>query len=182
MVGKKIFFSLLLVLLLLGCVQQEVVTLTPENIDACGNEVCEITENCENCPLDCGCANTEYCEESSRVCKAIVCGNGIIETGETKENCCIDTGCESEQICNEVTQKCMEKSNADENIIGQIANDYITERELSASVESITDAYYGEEIVKQVKIKCDIGQETPCEIILYIGNDGQVLEEIRTTN
>ncbi|RLG21418.1 hypothetical protein DRN74_02540 [Candidatus Micrarchaeota archaeon] len=50
----------------------------------CGNSICEATENCENCPQDCGCPPGQVCQNGQcveEVHKAI-CGNGVAEEGE----------------------------------------------------------------------------------------------------
>ncbi len=56
----------------------------------CGDGICVLGENYENCPQDCS--------------KSVTCGNKKCETGETQENCCIDCGCPSRKRC--VDNKC----------------------------------------------------------------------------
>ena len=82
-----LLLAVFLAILLSGCV----------NLPACGNNVCEIGENHENCPVDClkpECGNSECepgenCENCPSDCGECLaeCGNGICEAGETMQNC-----------------------------------------------------------------------------------------------
>ena len=33
----------------------------PEGEPICGNNICELTEDCNNCVEDCGCLENQYC-------------------------------------------------------------------------------------------------------------------------
>ena len=87
--------TVILVAVLSGCLQPPV----------CGNGTCEIGENTQNCPADCGqppqpthleCKNNtcttvqgagqNQCQSDSD-CLATGCGNGTCDSGETFENC-----------------------------------------------------------------------------------------------
>lgn len=73
----------------------------------CGNNICEIEENCFDCSHDCKCKSNEYCSDQSKECVVPVCGNGECEQSETPKNCCDDCGCfVPDEICNQVTHKC----------------------------------------------------------------------------
>ncbi len=51
----------------------------------CGDAVCELDEDCVNCPLDCG--------------DCPVCGNEICQEGEDCETCPEDCLCEEGEVC-----------------------------------------------------------------------------------
>ena len=64
----------------------------------CGDGKCSLTEDSDNCCLDCGCPNGYSCD--GEICQKLAeCGNGIKEEGETSENCCMDAGCPTGEIC-----------------------------------------------------------------------------------
>lgn len=59
-------------------------SICPNNIDCkykCGNNICDLDENCESCPEDCG--------------ECIKCGDNICSDNENCENCPFDCG-----LCN----------------------------------------------------------------------------------
>jgi len=66
----------------------------------CGNGICDkLSENCNNCPRDCGCnATYEYCSKKG-VCEPL-CGDGRCDrgSGENEISCCIDCSC-SANLC-----------------------------------------------------------------------------------
>jgi len=66
----------------------------------CGDGKCSLTEDSDDCCLDCGCPAGFSCDGS--VCKKLSeCGNGVKEEGETSDNCCLDAGCLTGEICEE---------------------------------------------------------------------------------
>jgi hypothetical protein len=89
-----------------------------ENKDCipCGNCICQLLENFENCPVDCG-----YCGDGICGCKEngpdgttcpkdclTACGNGICEPGETPSSCQVDCGGCGDAFCglNETHASC----------------------------------------------------------------------------
>lgn len=168
--------------LVAGCVSQAGPELkTPSKINSCGNNVCELKEDCSNCPQDCGCKGGEYCDKTG-ICKPQICGNKILEPDETSENCCSDAGCKNDLICNEKTQTCIEKVNVGEQAIRQTVEDYVKEKDLNATIDAISDAYYKEQQAKKVTLKCHVGNnDYPCGIIIYIDSQGKIIETIFTT-
>ncbi|MBR9679338.1 MAG: hypothetical protein GON13_03660 [Nanoarchaeota archaeon] len=62
-------------------------TYTTIGTDVCGNEICEGSENCDNCYVDC-------CEDNTIT---VECGNGICEDGEDCGSCSTDCWCDWEQ-------------------------------------------------------------------------------------
>lgn len=64
----------------------------------CGDGKCSLTEDSDNCCLDCGCPDGFSCDGS--ICKKLSeCGNGVLEEGETYDNCCKDAGCPTGETC-----------------------------------------------------------------------------------
>ena len=164
------------------CESDETCSSCPTDCGACpakcGNSICELTEDCNNCGADCGCTGDEFCDDLG-ICREEVCGDDICSSDE-QGSCCEDCGCPGDQICNKNTQECQEKSTADDTFITQIVNDYMQENSVTGTIESIIDAYYGDKMVKQVLIDCtQEGDPVSCSIILFIDDDGTILEEYR---
>jgi len=42
----------------------------------CGNGICEVDENCFDCPKDCECVDGEYCSPEEKICVMPTCGDG----------------------------------------------------------------------------------------------------------
>ncbi len=63
----------------------------------CGDGVCGLSENKDNCCTDCSCPAGDTCVENS--CRESKCGNSVADAGENSETCCIDAGCPSGQGC-----------------------------------------------------------------------------------
>jgi hypothetical protein len=179
---KTIIILLILIIALsLGCTQNKPLNpldTTPSN--SCGNNVCELNEDCQSCTQDCGCKNNQYCETQAKVCKTPTCGNGIIEQGETQENCCSDVACSTNLICNKSNQTCMTKTNSSDSDIQQVVSKYLTDNNLTAKITSITDAYYASEITKKVILDCKT-TDYPCAITIYVDTNMKIIDEIRTS-
>jgi len=144
----------------------------------CGNNICELTEDCSNCIKDCGCAGDKYCDNIG-ICRSLVCGDDTCSDDEI-DSCCEDCGCLEGEICNENIQVCQEIVE-DEIDFTEIVNTYMEENSIEGTITKISDEYYGEQIVKQASIDCGTsGIPYPCQIILFIDNDGTILEEMRT--
>lgn len=177
---KILLISCILILLIAisGCTQT---TQSIKEINVCGDNICGATEDCNNCPKDCGCKQGEYCSDIG-VCRTELCGNEICSPEEnTSQSCCEDCGCLSNKICNKVTQTCQEKATISENDVRKIANNYMSQNNITGTITNITDSYYKESITKQVSINCKTEEiNYPCVVILYIDNSGKILEEIRT--
>jgi hypothetical protein len=171
---------LVLIVFISGCVQQSPKTIQESNV--CGNNICGATEDCNTCIEDCACKPNEQCDNIG-ICRTDVCGDEIcsIEESETQA-CCEDCRCQSGEICNKVTQSCQETSIISEDDIRKIANDYMNENTIDGTVINIIDAYYKQETLKQANIDCTTEElPYPCQIILYINNEGNIIEEIRTS-
>ncbi len=179
---KEIVLTGILVLIIIvsGCIQGSPKTIKEANI--CGDGICGATEDCNSCSEDCGCKTGEYCNDIG-ICREYVCGDEICSPEEEKaQNCCEDCECPSDKVCNKVTQSCQEEATISEDNIKEIVNDYMVENDFEGSIKNIIDTYYKNEIIKQVNIDCSREEVPyPCEIILYINNDGEILEEMRTT-
>lgn len=144
-----------------------------EQPESCGDNVCGIGEDCSNCEEDCGCQANERCDEIG-VCRREVCGNDVCAVGE-KNRCCEDCGCNSGFICNEVKHTCQAPINLDEATINDIVKDY------DGEIIEVTDVYYDQETAKEVRISCELEmKDFPCEIVIFINKDGEVIQEYRT--
>lgn len=179
---KTIIISIILTIFLVGCTNQTKPEIAqPVQINTCGNGVCELSEGCGTCQQDCGCKAKEYCEAKSEICKPIICGNRILEPGETSENCCSDAGCSAGLICNENLQKCIEKVSLDENAIKKIVQDYLIEKNFDGTLTSINDVYYENQQAKKITLSCQFDSDYPCSIIIYIDQQGKIIQTINTT-
>jgi len=79
----------------------------PEAVAVCGNNICEIGENCYDCPADCKCNPGEYCSKEEKKCLKSICGDGICDPLEDWTTCCDDCGCVGEgEVCNKETHAC----------------------------------------------------------------------------
>ncbi|MBU4242108.1 MAG: hypothetical protein KKF52_02645 [Nanoarchaeota archaeon] len=175
---KKIIFLIIIFVLLViaGCKYQQL-----KDLNICGDGTCTLTEDCRTCPSDCACSSDESCD-SFGVCRKAVCGDEICSEEEKSSNsCCEDCGCEDGKICNKVIQKCQEKIEVNEEIIENIVNKYLSENKIEGKIKKTIDAYYKEQIIKKVTIDCGKKElPYPCEIILFINEKGEIVEEVRT--
>ncbi len=171
---------LTMVIFVSGCVQQTPKTIKEANV--CGDGICGVTEDCNTCPKDCGCKPEEYCSNVG-ICRMEVCGDEICSPDENKtQNCCEDCGCPPDKICNKVTQTCQEKATVSEDDIKKAANAYMSKNNINGIITNILDTYYKNEILKQVNIDCRAEEiPYPCAIVLYINNEGKIVEDIRTS-
>ncbi len=86
--------------------------------DLCGNGFCGPTEDCADCPADCGCEDYDACTDDvcaqqppgsgSFVCRNVAvpecCGDGVCEGEETCRTCREDCGCDDGDAC--TTDRC----------------------------------------------------------------------------
>lgn len=168
-----ILMIILSVILLASCAKKT---------NICGNNICELKEDCNNCVKDCGCEVNEYCDNIG-VCRGQVCGDSDCSQNEKSTgSCCVDCGCPEDQVCNKVNQECQNTIVIDESKINQIVEDYLETKRIEGKVTKIKDTYYKEHTVKQVNIDCGLSEFAPlCKIILYIDEEGKILEDIKTS-
>ncbi|MCK4429617.1 MAG: hypothetical protein KAU95_04525 [Candidatus Aenigmarchaeota archaeon] len=157
-----------LIIIVLGVIAFQQVVQTN-----CGNEICEIEEDCNTCPKDCGCDSGEFCNEIG-ICAGVICGDEICSEGETK-SCCEDCGCPKDKICNKFTQTCQEKPSFSDEEATKITENYMLRKNINGTIK-ISDAYYRDEIAKQVSISCET-----YGIVLFINNKGEIVKEFRTS-
>jgi len=147
----------------------------------CGNKICEVSEDCNSCQVDCGCKQNQYCSLNG-LCRANVCGDGICsEQEKTSAKCCEDCNCSSVQICNKFTQQCQEKTTITKTQINNIVNTYLMNKSINGTITKIIDTYYANDTVKQVAIDCKPQNlPYPCQIILFVDNNGNIIKEEKT--
>jgi len=175
---KLLLLVIVVVIVFAGCVQQAPKSF--KEVNFCGDGICGVTEDCRTCPQDCRCKPGEYCSETG-ICRVNVCGDGICSPLENQtQSCCEDCGCPSDKICNKVTQTCQEKPTISDEDVIKIVENYMKENNITGKITSIIDTYYKNETLKQVSIDCKSKElPYPCSIILYINNDGRIVEEVR---
>lgn len=139
----------------------------------CGNGICEMSEDCNSCPEDCGCPAGEYCSKIG-ICMPVTCGDEVCSPGE-EDTCCEDCGCPEDKICNKFTQTCQGKPAISDERVMEIVNDYMNKNNIDGTI-TISDVYYKYETVKQVNINCET-----YGIVLFINDRGKIVEEFRTT-
>jgi len=170
----KLFIGLLILTILLinGCIKKSPV---------CGNNICELQEDCNSCIIDCSCNFNEFCDDTG-VCRSEACGDDICSLSEKdSKNCCQDCGCEKGMICNKINQQCQAKAEISEADTKKIIEDYMKQNKIEGKIIGVQDTYHKEKAVKQVSIDC----RTPtypimCKIILFVDKEGKIIEEVRT--
>lgn len=167
---------LFLILLVSGCKKAEL-----QDVNICGDDVCGLTEDCNTCVEDCACETGKYCDPSG-ICREYVCGDEICSDEEkAAKSCCEDCGCEAGEICNKVTQKCQAKPTVSEDVVKTAVDNYLKENNIIGKIIDITDVYHKEQTVKQVRVDCKTEEmDYPCEVILFIDNEGNIVEEMKT--
>jgi len=105
-INKKFFFFLLLVILILMISSIFLGNLRVHK-SLCGNKICEIGENKENCCLDCGCSIGEECKNNKCQVVSQYCGNRICESNENCYDCPKDCKCGPEEYCDLETKQCV---------------------------------------------------------------------------
>ena len=80
----------------------------------CGNDICEVDENCFDCSDDCKCNVGEICSEEKKICVNIEgeeeenrCGDGTCEVDENCFDCSDDCKCKIGEICSEEKKTCV---------------------------------------------------------------------------
>ena len=79
---------------------------------ACGNGVCEVEENCFDCPKDCKCGEGKICSEEKKICVKIEekkkrYGNGVCDPGENCWDHPKDCICGEDEYCSKEEKKCV---------------------------------------------------------------------------
>lgn len=171
---------LVLVIIISGCIQQAPKSIKEANV--CGDGICGATEDCNNCVEDCGCEPSKYCSDIG-ICRTGVCGDEICSPEENRtQNCCEDCGCQDNKICNKATQTCQEKPTISDEDVEKIAEDYMNRNNITGTITDIIETYYKNETLKQVSIDCSTKDiPYPCAVVLYIDNEGKIVEDMRTS-
>lgn len=149
--------------------------------EGCGDNICALSEDCNNCNKDCGCKSGESCNSVGICRKNDLCGDNICSDKE-KNSCCKDCGCENGVVCNKITQTCQPKIEVSETDINKVVTDFLQKNNIQGEIIKITDEYYGEKTVKKVRINCNLeNTEYPCEIILFIDDSGNIIDKMQTS-
>lgn len=157
-------------------------TKISNNENVCGDGICTLIEDCNTCIEDCSCEEGESCTPSG-ICRSSVCGDEFCsELERSSDSCCEDCGCEEGSLCNKINQKCQLKLVVNEDKIKQAVYEYLTENELEGKIIDISDEYYQEQSIKQVRVDCskeDIPY--PCGLILFVDEEGKIIKGMRTS-
>lgn len=169
-----------LVILLIGVIAFTIFTfLTPKKTSVCGNNVCDASENCYDCPQDCKCGSpNSYCSSTQKKCITSQCGNGVCEPFESMQNCCEDCGCSSAyQTCNKTTHMCeIPAANISDDRVKELATQYYANKnETISEFGIISSTVYHNVSAKSIGIKIlgDLKVH-----ILYVTVDEQIYEKI----
>ncbi len=178
--SKKFIIGIVIILIIVGILIGTSIFKKPEI--KCGDNICSLTEDCNTCVEDCACKSDESCTDVGICKKEEMCGDEICsEQEKINDDCCEDCGCDEDKICNKITQKCQEKIIVSDDIINNIVQDYLAENSLTGTIKKTTDSYHGQQIIKAVSIDCKEPEaEYPCEIILFINEEGKIIDEMRT--
>jgi|GEM_PF-3753727 len=181
MTGKFLYLILIIVVFVItaGCAEQAPQTIKEANI--CGDNICGATEDCNSCVVDCACIEG-FCDENG-ICRSEICGDELCTPEEgSGKNCCEDCGCDNGEICNKITQNCQTTSDMSEDLIKDTVHQYLAETNTDGKIDEIKDAYFAEKAVKEVKVDCRQDESLyPCQIILYIDENGNIIESKRTS-
>jgi len=183
---RKYFISVVILMvavvgILVITTQERSKQMPPSTIPAtkCGDGICEVDEDCNTCPEDCGCEAGEYCSDNG-ICRGDVCGDGQCTEGE-RESCCQDCSCEGDEICNKYTGSCVKSVEADKSDVEEVIDGYLKENGISARIVHIEDSYFKDKAIKEVLLDCSQpDSEVPCGITLILDENLNIVEEYRT--
>lgn len=133
------------------------------------------------CTSDAQCSSGSYCS-SFGGCLVSTCGDGVCSSQERQAGSCpIDCGCTSGQVLNKHTNQCQQPVNVSTQIITTYIDSYLNKNNLTGSITSIDNSYYGNSTVKEAIVNCQLNQTSyPCQIIFYFNQTGNVINVIRT--
>ena len=137
--------------------------------------------NQTSCTSNTQCQSGSYCSDYGACIKS-VCGDGVCLPPENQSSCPIDCGCGSGYILNKHTDQCQSPVNVSTQIITTYIDNYLSENNVTGHITSISDSYYGNITVKQAIVNCQTNStSSPCKIIFYFNQTGNVINVIRTT-
>ena len=177
-INMRLFYLLIAVIVIAVFIFLIIIFFPSKTV--CGNDKCESTENCFECPEDCKCASGQYCSHDSKKCISPICGNDVCEIGETTENCCDDCGCIIEgEICNENIHVCEipEAKISDERAI-ELATKYFEDM----GREVISAKVLGSTVIQGKSGKNVAVNVTDVQWLemLVVMEDGQIIHRMRT--
>ena len=173
----KFIFLLILIVAIAGIVAIAFISLTPKKT-VCGDNVCDSSENCYDCPIDCKCSTNGFCNQTTKKCDVPRCGNGVCEPFENMENCCNDCGCQNNyQTCNTTSHVCeMPQATISDQKVRELATEYYTNQSKTISEFGlISTTVYQNKPAKSigVKLQGEYGVH-----ILIVTDDEQVIERL----
>jgi len=175
---EKNYLRIVLVLILVAAIAAVVFIFTvPRKIVVCGDNVCDSSENCVDCPKDCKCDSNSYCDQVKKKCISSKCGNGVCEPFENMENCCDDCGCSSKyEICETATHKCeMPPADISDQKVKELATEYFTSKGKNiSSFGLISNTIYQEKPAKSIGVRL---QDEMWSRLLIVTEDEQVFEK-----
>jgi len=175
-VEKNQLRIILLIFLIVAIAVTVFLSFIPRKVAVCGDNVCDSSENCVDCPKDCKCSSNAYCDQANKKCVSSKCGNGVCEPFESMENCCNDCGCSSKyETCNKATHKCeMPVANISDWRAKELVTEYFANKNKTISEFGlISDTVYQENPAKSVGVK--LQGEVGVHILIVTENE-QVFE------
>jgi len=135
------------------------------------------------CTTDDQCPAGAYCSRYG-ACLAPQCGDGICSPKENLNGSCPrDCGCPTGRVLNAYLNQCQQGVNVSSDTVNTVINNYLTQHNITGTATDIHDTYYGNQTVKSVFIDCREPMRTTmsCGIVLFIDNNGTIIEVLRTT-
>jgi hypothetical protein len=149
----------------------------PEAKIICGDKVCDQTENCYDCAVDCKCNSNEYCPKETKKCTRPTCGNGKCEPFESPENCCDDCKCTIPgEVCNQTIHICESQIQITDERVKQLITEFYQRQGVTVISISVTGpGEYQDKLGKQADVTIE-GQRWMNHLL--VTDSGEVIETI----
>jgi hypothetical protein len=141
----------------------------------CGDKVCDKTENCFDCAVDCKCGSSQYCPEETKKCTRPVCGNGKCEPFESSDNCCNDCKCTIPgDVCNVTTHKCESQIQISDDKVKELITQFYQNQSINVTSISVSGpGEYQGKLGKQASVTIE-GQGWMNHLL--VTDSGEVIE------